>query len=86
MVKGGFLEEVTFEPRPKEGGRGLQEEGSISAKVCSLEALSISFFLYNWRKIHLMGLLLYKSKGFLGPTPTHQLQWLNKTTHAKYIE
>jgi hypothetical protein len=32
MVKGGFLEEVTFEPRSKEGGRGLQEEGSISAK------------------------------------------------------
>ena len=65
MVKGGFLEEVTFEPRPKEGGRGLQEEGSISAKVCSLEALSISFFVYNWGKIHLMRLLC-KSKGFLG--------------------
>lgn len=65
MVKGGFLEEVTFEPRPKEGGRGLQEEGSISAKVCSLEALSISFFVYNWGKIHLMR-FLYKSKGFLG--------------------
>ena len=68
MVKGGFLEEVTFEPRPKEGGRGLQEEGSISAKVCSLEALSISFFVYNWGKIHLMR-LLYKSKGFLGSAP-----------------
>lgn len=70
VTRGGFLEEVTFEPRSKEGGRGLQEEGSISAKVCSLEALSISFFVYNWGKIHLMGLLLYKSKGFLGaPLP-----------------